>query len=179
MVYKVNIAVSAAATALPSLANASTVSGSRSSSQRRREDKQGLNIAVLAKLTARQSANRPAVKHRESNWLQKGALYWGAKKLRGYWPGTGALRKIRHYQKSTELPIGKLPFQRTVWEIDQDFSKTDLYFQSAALGALQEAREARLVGLFADSNLCAIQAKGVTIMPKDIQLACCVRGECA
>ncbi|KYO47344.1 hypothetical protein Y1Q_0013172 [Alligator mississippiensis] len=87
-----------------------------------------------------------------------------------YRPGTVALREIRRYQKSTELLIRKLPFQRLVREIAQDF-KTDLRFQSAAIGALQEASEAYLVGLFEDTNLCAIHAKRVTIMPKDIQLA--------
>ncbi|NWR11736.1 H33 protein, partial [Paradoxornis webbianus] len=54
---------------------------------------------------------------------------------------------------------------------------TDLCFQSAAIGALQEASEAYLVGLFEDTNLCAIHAKRVTIMPKDIQLARRIRGE--
>ena len=53
-----------------------------------------------------------------------------------YRPGTVALREIRRYQKSTELLIRKLPFQRLVREIAQDF-KTDLRFQSAAIGALQ------------------------------------------
>jgi histone H3 len=47
----------------------------------------------------------------------------------------------------------------------QDF-KTDLRFQSNAVLALQEASEAYLVGLFEDTNLCAIHAKRVTIMPK-------------
>ena len=42
----------------------------------------------------------------------------------------------------------------------------------------QEASEAYLVGLFEDTNLCAIHAKRVTIMPKDIQLAHRIRGEC-
>uniref|UniRef100_A0AAV2MTS6 Core Histone H2A/H2B/H3 domain-containing protein n=1 Tax=Knipowitschia caucasica TaxID=637954 RepID=A0AAV2MTS6_KNICA len=93
-----------------------------------------------------------------------------------YRPGTVALREIRRYQKSTELLIRKLPFQRLVREIAQDF-KTDLRFQSAAIGALQEASEAYLVGLFEDTNLCAIHAKRVTIMPKDIQLARRIRGE--
>jgi histone H3/H4 len=79
--------------------------------------------------------------------------------------GTVALREIRRYQKSTELLIRKLPFQRLVREIAQDF-KTDLRFQSAAIAALQEAAEAYLVGLFEDTNLCAIHAKRVTIMPK-------------
>uniref|UniRef100_A0A8K9WV69 Si:dkey-23a13.21 n=1 Tax=Oncorhynchus mykiss TaxID=8022 RepID=A0A8K9WV69_ONCMY len=91
-------------------------------------------------------------------------------------PGTVALREIRRYQKSTELLIRKLPFQRLVREIAQDF-KTDLRFQSSAVMALQEASEAYLVGLFEDTNLCAIHAKRVTIMPKDIQLARRIRGE--
>ena len=93
-----------------------------------------------------------------------------------YRPGTVALREIRKYQKSTELLIRKLPFQRLVREIAQDF-KTDLRFQSSAVLALQEAAEAYLVGLFEDTNLCAIHAKRVTIMPKDIQLARRIRGE--
>ena len=86
-----------------------------------------------------------------------------------------ALREIRKYQKSTELLIRKLPFQRLVREIAQDF-KTDLRFQSSAVLALQEAAEAYLVGLFEDTNLAAIHAKRVTIMPKDIQLARRIRG---
>ncbi|XP_077053515.1 histone H3-like [Siphateles boraxobius] len=93
-----------------------------------------------------------------------------------YRPGTVALREIRRYQKSTELLIRKLPFQRLVREIAQDF-KTDLRFQSSAVMALQEASEAYLVGLFEDTNLCAIHAKRVTIMPKGIQLARRIRGE--
>ncbi|KAK4871437.1 hypothetical protein RN001_016461 [Aquatica leii] len=98
-------------------------------------------------------------------------------------PATGGVKKpqryrpeIRRYQKSTELLIRKLPFQRLVREIAQDF-KTDLRFQSSAVMALQEASEAYLVGLFEDTNLCAIHAKRVTIMPKDIQLARRIRGE--
>ncbi|VEN40438.1 unnamed protein product [Callosobruchus maculatus] len=90
----------------------------------------------------------------------------GVKKPHRYRPGTVALREIRR----------KLPFQRLVREIAQDF-KTDLRFQSSAVMALQEASEAYLVGLFEDTNLCAIHAKRVTIMPKDIQLARRIRGE--
>ncbi|KAL3765734.1 hypothetical protein ACHAWU_009702 [Discostella pseudostelligera] len=100
----------------------------------------------------------------------------GVKKPHRYRPGTVALREIRKYQKSTELLIRKAPFQRLVREIAQDF-KTDLRFQSTAVLALQEASEAYLVGLFEDTNLCAIHAKRVTIMPKDIQLARRIRGE--
>ena len=100
----------------------------------------------------------------------------GVKKPHRFRPGTVALREIRRYQKSTELLIRKLPFQRLVREIAQDF-KTDLRFQSTAVSALQEAAEAYLVNLFEDTNLCAIHAKRVTIMPKDIQLARRIRGE--
>lgn len=100
----------------------------------------------------------------------------GVKKPHRYRPGTVALREIRRYQKSTDLLIRKLPFQRLVREIAQDF-KNDLRFQGTAILALQEASEAYLVGLFEDTNLCAIHAKRVTIMPKDIQLARRIRGE--
>ena len=93
----------------------------------------------------------------------------GIKKPHRYRPGTVALREIRKYQKSTEFLIRKAPFQRLVREITQGH-KGDLRFQSSALGASQEASEAYLVGLFEDTNLCAIHAKRVTIMPKDIQL---------
>ncbi|XP_050796308.1 histone H3-like [Gopherus flavomarginatus] len=100
----------------------------------------------------------------------------GVRKPHRYWPGTVALREIRRYQKSTELLICKLPFQCLVREIAQDF-KTDLRFQSSGVMALQEASKAYLVGLFEDSNLCAIHTKRVTIMPKDIKLARHSRGE--
>merc|ERR1712169_153422 len=100
----------------------------------------------------------------------------GVKKPHRYRPGTVALHEIRRYQKSTELLIRKLPFQRLVREIAQDF-KTDLRFQASAILALQEASEAYLVGLFEDTNLCAIHAKRVTIMAKDMHLARRIRGE--
>ena len=100
----------------------------------------------------------------------------GIKKPHRYRPGTVALREIRKFQKSTDLLIRKLPFQRVVREIAQQF-KSDLRFQSQAVLALQEATEAYLVGLFEDTNLCAIHAKRVTIMPKDMQLARRIRGE--
>ena len=89
----------------------------------------------------------------------------GVKKRYRYWPGTVALKQIRQYQKTTELLIRKLPFQRLVREIagDSDVIRSPLCskvrFQSTAIMALQEASEAYLVGLFEDSNLCAIHAK--------------------
>ena len=94
----------------------------------------------------------------------------GVKKAHRYHPGTVALREIRKYQKSTDLLIRTAPFQRFVKEILQDY-RADLRYQSTALLALQEAAEAYLVGLFEDTLLCAIHAKRVTIMPKDMQLA--------
>ena len=93
-----------------------------------------------------------------------------------YRAGTAALKDIRHFQKNTALLIHKLPFQRLVREIAQDY-KTELRFQSAAILCLQEAVEAYLVRLFDDANLCAIHTRRVTIMPRDIQLARRIRGE--
>ena len=97
------------------------------------------------------------------------------KKPHRYRPNTVALREIRQYQKATELVIRKLPFLRLVWEVGQDL-KTDIRFKAAAIAAIQEAAEAYLVELFEDSNLCAIHAKRVTVLPKDIQLARRIRG---
>ena len=97
------------------------------------------------------------------------------KKPHRFRPGTVALREIRRYQKSTELLIRKLPFQRLVRQIAHEINE-DLRFQSAAVCALQQAAEAYLVGLFEDTNLCCLHAKRVTIFPRDMQLARRVRG---
>ena len=94
----------------------------------------------------------------------------GVKKPHRYRPGTVALREIRRFQKSTELLMKKLPFARLVREIAQDF-KSNLRFNPDALLALQEATESFMVGLFEDSNRCAIHGKRVTLMTKDIQIA--------
>ena len=100
----------------------------------------------------------------------------GTKKPHRYKPGTVALREIRKYQKSTDLLLRKLPFQRLVREIAASF-RGDLRFQSSAIAALQEASEAYLVGILEDTNMCAIHANRVTIMERDIQLAQKIRGE--
>ena len=109
-------------------------------------------------------------------WSKLGVYVPAKNKKTLYWPGTLALLEIRQYQKSTHCLMRKLPFQRLVREIAQDF-KMDLRFQSSAIMALQESAEAYLVSLFEDMNLCAIHAKRVTIMPKDIQLAHRIQGE--
>ena len=99
------------------------------------------------------------------------------KKRKNYFrPGYLALNEIRHYQKRVHLLIRKLPFQCLVREITQHFSP-DLRFRSAAITGLQEASKAYLICLFEDTNLCAIHAKRVTIMPKDIQLVRHIRGK--
>eukprot|EP00171_Calliarthron_tuberculosum_P011027 IDg11027t1 len=90
--------------------------------------------------------------------------------------GSVALKDIRKLQRSTELLIRKLPFQRLVREIASDFCE-DIRFKAAAVGALQEAAEAQAVGLFEDSTLCTIHAKRVTLFPRDVRLARRIRGE--
>ena len=91
-------------------------------------------------------------------------------------PGTVTLREIKRYQKTVDMLLPRAAFQRLVRGITMDMDHA-LRFQSQALQALQEASEAYIVGLFEDTNLCAIHAKRVTIMPKDIQLARRIRGE--
>ena len=100
----------------------------------------------------------------------------GLKKPHRFRPGTVAIREIRRYQRTTNLLIRKLPFQRLVKSIAHE-SISDIRFQSSAIVALQEAAEAYIVGLFEDTNLCAIHARRVTIMVRDIKLARRIRGE--
>jgi len=129
-----------------------------------------------ARKSSTQGVKRPR-KHVSSKTARKTApVSGGVKKPHRYRPGTVALREIRKYQKTTELLIRKLPFQRIVKDIAHE-SKNDIRFQSSALLALQEASEAYLVGLFEDTNLCAIHARRVTIMTRDMQLARRIRGE--
>ncbi|KAF8803953.1 histone-fold-containing protein [Phlegmacium glaucopus] len=132
------------------------------------------------KQTARKSTGGKGLRSQMPQYAAKRAAtktpVFGVKKAHRFRPGTVALREIRRYQNSTELLIRKLPFQRLVREIAQEF-KTDLRFQSSAVMALQEASEAYLVSLFEDMNLAAVHAKRVTIMPKDMFLARCLRGE--
>ena len=96
--------------------------------------------------------------------------YTGGERTPRRWRrGTVALREIRKYQKSTELLIRKLPFQRLLREIAQQI-KHDLRFQSTAILALQEAAEDYLVKMFQQVNVCAIHGGRVTIQPKDVTL---------
>ncbi len=98
----------------------------------------------------------------------------GAKRAHRFRPGTVALREIRRYQKSTELLLRVAPFQRLIREICENY-KSDVRWQSSALLAMQEAAEAYMVGVFEDTNQCAIHAKRQTITAKDMQLAMRIR----
>ena len=100
----------------------------------------------------------------------------GKKKKYRYRPGTVALREIRKYQRTSNLLMRKATFSRLVREISCKIRSNNRHTSSAIL-ALQEQAEAYLVEIFEDTNLCAIHAKRVTIMPKDIQLARRIRGE--
>jgi histone H3 len=102
----------------------------------------------------------------------------GIKKKRRYRPGTMALKEIRKYQMSTGLLIKKSPFKRLVREITMELFQGQSYrFQTTAILAMQEASEAYLVHLFEDTLCCALHAKRITIMVKDMQLASRIRGE--
>ena len=163
----------------PSKSSTSAQSRLKPSAQSVREAQEELK-RVLAK--KREEKCKKAAARLAKKGGQK-APKGGVKKHYRYRPGTVALKQIRQYQKSTELLIRKLPFQRLVLEIagDSQIITSPLCgkvrFQSAAIMALQEAAEAYLVGLFEDTNLCTIHAKQVTIMPKDIQLARRIHGE--
>ncbi|XP_027929009.1 histone H3.3-like isoform X2 [Vigna unguiculata] len=94
----------------------------------------------------------------------------GRKKKRSK-PGTMALREIRHFQKSCKLLIPAAPFIRCVKQITHRFSTEVSRWTPEAVVALQEAAEECLVHLFEDGMLCAIHARRITLMTKDIQLA--------
>eukprot|EP00826_Nyctotherus_ovalis_P034418 TRINITY_DN286_c0_g1_i14.p1 TRINITY_DN286_c0_g1~~TRINITY_DN286_c0_g1_i14.p1 ORF type:complete len:136 (+),score=25.85 TRINITY_DN286_c0_g1_i14:107-514(+) len=131
------------------------------------------------KLTARKStgakAPRNAIGGKSSKEIPlKGSI----KRPHKYRPGTVALREIRKLQRTSDLLIRKLPFQRLVKEVAESY-KSGIRFQAQAVLAVQEATEAYLVGLFEDTNLCAIHARRITIMPKDMRLARRIRGEAA
>ena len=129
------------------------------------------------KQTARKTTGgKPPRKQLATKAAPKSRGRGGVKKTHRYRPGTVSLCEFRRYQKSPDLLIRKLPFQRLVREIAQD-TFLELRFQGPALLALQEASEAYLIGLFEDTNLCAIHAKRITTTPKDIHLAHHIRGE--
>ena len=116
-----------------------------------RKDEAGKKRSTFAKKQPRSQADNPPAQHQPQR----------------YQPGTVALREIQKYQKSTDLPICKLPFQHLVREILQGFG-VGFRVMPTMVMALQEAAEVYLVQLLEDLNLCAIHAKHITIQPKDI-----------
>lgn len=134
----------------------------------------GVKRAVAEKRPRLFLATKGAELARQHNLQQK----MTQPKPHRYRPGTMALFEIRRYQRSSNLLLRKRPFQRLVKEIAQEVSRNpDIRMQSAAVMALQEAAEMYLVGLFADTNLCALHAGRTTIMVKDMMLARRIRGE--
>eukprot|EP00270_Netrium_digitus_P002803 TRINITY_DN13179_c0_g1_i1.p1 TRINITY_DN13179_c0_g1~~TRINITY_DN13179_c0_g1_i1.p1 ORF type:complete len:250 (+),score=43.63 TRINITY_DN13179_c0_g1_i1:85-750(+) len=95
-----------------------------------------------------------------------------------YRPGTRALKEIRHFQKTSNLLIRRIPFARLVKEIVQLYAGPvgPNRVTAECVMALQEAAEDFLVHLFEEANLCAIHCKRVTIMVRDLQLARRLRG---
>jgi histone H3/H4 len=91
-------------------------------------------------------------------------------------PGDRWRKEIQMYQRSTDLLIRKLPFARLVKEVTNDVHPYSFRWTVNAMEALQEASEAFLVQLIEDGNLCAIHAKRVTLMTRDLQLAQRIRG---
>ena len=131
---------------------------------------------IHKKVPGKEALQNVGYSHRSWEWAHEERRTGRLVRIGRFWLGVMALCEIMHYQKSSALLIRKLPFQRLVREITQDF-KSDLRFQAAVILCLQEVAEAYLVGLFEDTNLCTIHIKRVTIMPRDLQLARHIRGE--
>jgi len=127
--------------------------------------------------TARKAAAPKKLGSKKTKKAKKAASSaTGVKRVHRWRPGTVALREIRKYQKGTELLLRKAPFQRLVRELATT-QKDGLRFQASAVAAIQEATESYVVSLLSDTNLCAVHAKRVTIMGRDLQLARRLRGE--
>ncbi|KAL0906573.1 hypothetical protein M5K25_025075 [Dendrobium thyrsiflorum] len=86
-------------------------------------------------------------------------------------PGTVALREIRKLQKTWNYLIPAAAFIRIVKDMTFFYSRVVNRWRAEALVAIQEAAESFVIELFEDANLCAIHAKRVTLMQKDIHLA--------
>ena len=130
-------------------------------------------------MLSRNEARRLAAARAEARCTGEKELRTDGPKPRRYRPGTVALQEIRRNQRSTELLIRRKPFDCLVRELVQDLRHGGcvLRISPAAITALQKVVEAYLILLFEDTNLCAIHAKHVTIMPKDIQLVQRIHGE--
>ena len=161
--------------------------GARAAAEHARRQAQSANAKYEAARRRARTAELAAAREQQA----QAAI----RRPRRYRPGTVALREIRKFQKGTELLIRKAPFQRLVRQIMKDLNFKEIRrdnktyvianqgyiepkrMQSTAMLALHEAAEYYLVEFFEWANLCALHAKRVTIMPKDLQLARRIRGE--
>ncbi|ORX80608.1 histone-fold-containing protein [Anaeromyces robustus] len=154
-------------------------SNDNSDNENNRDDSNDSNSEISSSYSNRHTRNATEARRTYSKTIPSKT---NIIRKRRYKPGVLALKEIRKYQRSTNLLIRKLPFARLVREIAQDvlrrgpFSMDEVRWHSSALLALQEASECYLTHLLEDSNLCAIHAKRVTLMQKDIQLARRIRG---
>ncbi|KAK9682677.1 hypothetical protein RND81_10G088600 [Saponaria officinalis] len=110
-------------------------------------------------------------RHKRGKEVRRVLLLQLRKKPHRFKQGTIALREIRKIQNSGNLLIPFSPFVRVVKEITFRFSPEVTCWQAEALASIQEAAEDFLVRLFEDGMLCAIHAKRVTLMKKDLELA--------
>jgi len=138
-----------------------------------------MNPAILQNMAGLSSSSFPAGQLPGLPTSAPGVRNTGVRPKKRAAPGARAVQEIRKLQNSTELLIKRASFQRIVREMVYSIADTEkkVRFQSTALQALQEAAEAYMIGLLEDTNLCALHAKRVTIMPKDMQLARRLRGE--
>lgn len=136
-------------------------------------------LAWEAAPTRRRRLSGESPVRRSTKKRPRGASEEGARKKRRFRPGKRVLQEIRKLQLTTHTLIPRIHFSRIVRDVALSVLNglTTLRWASEALEALQAAAEAYLVGLFEDANLCAIHAKRVTIMVKDIYLARRIRGE--
>ena len=91
-------------------------------------------------------------------------------------PGVKALREIKQYQRSTDTIVPRAPLQRIVKDITSKYMPEARY-SHGALEAVHQCLESYMVALFEDTGLCAVHAKRMTIMTRDMKLARRIRGE--
>jgi histone H3/H4 len=90
-------------------------------------------------------------------------------------PRNGGSKGDPKIPKKYRSPHQESPHPGLVCKIAQKFGKSNLRMQSTAVLALQEAAEYFMVDVFSDTNLCMMHGKHVTIMKKDMVLACCIQ----
>jgi len=129
-------------------------------------------MALTKSTSVKKSAAKKANAKKAASPKAEGAT---GRKFR-FRPGTVALREIAKYQKGTQLLLRKAPFQRLVRSL-ATAQKENLRWSASAVAALQEAAESHVISLLADTNLCSLHGKRVTIMSRDVQLARRLRGE--